>query len=222
VARQVKLRRGQQFSFSGTNCSMAAGLPYAIGAQVAYPDRQVAVFTGDGSLTMQLGDVLTAVQHRLPIKIVVIRNDTLGLIKWEQMVFLGNPEYGVDMAPLDFVGFAQACGARGVRIEDPARCRQQMAEALRMDGPVIIECVVDPHEPPMPATVKRDQVRKLTEALRAGTPNRNRIALDMVKDLLDEASFEASPGHAIPDRLGRAASRVVGGLQKSVDRRHGA
>ncbi|GIH15253.1 thiamine pyrophosphate-dependent enzyme [Rugosimonospora africana] len=222
VARQVKLRRGQQFSFSGTNCSMAAGLPYAIGAQVAYPDRQVAVFTGDGSLTMQLGDVLTAVQHRLPIKIVVIRNDTLGLIKWEQMVFLGNPEYGVDMAPLDFVKFAEACGARGVRIEDPTRCREQLAEALRLDGPVIIECVVDPHEPPMPATVKKDQVRKLTEALRAGTPNRYRIALEMVKDLLDEASFEASPGHAIPDRLGRVASRVVGGLRGSMDDRPGA
>jgi pyruvate dehydrogenase (quinone)/pyruvate oxidase len=219
VARQVKLRSGQLFSFSGTNCSMAAGLPYAIGAQTAFPDRQVVVFTGDGSLTMQLGDVLTAVQHQLPIKIVVIRNDTLGLIKWEQMVFLGNPEYGVDMAPLDFVKFAEACGAHGVRIEDPARCPEQMAEALRQDGPVIVECVVDPHEPPMPARVKKDQVRKLTEALRAGTPNRNRIALQMVKDLLDEASFQASPGHAIPDRLGRIAAGAIGRLRDAADGR---
>ena len=124
--------------------------------------------------------------------------------------------------PTLFVKFAEACGARGVRIEDPTRCREQLAEALRLDGPVIIECVVDPHEPPMPATVKKDQVRKLTEALRAGTPNRYRIALDMVKDLLDEASFEASPGHAIPDRLGRVASRVVGGLRGSKDDRPGA
>lgn len=84
----------QVFSFSGANCSMAAGLPYAIGAQAAFSDRQVVVFTGDGSLTMQLGDVLTAVQHKLPIKIVVVRNDTLGLINWEQMVFLGNPSSG--------------------------------------------------------------------------------------------------------------------------------
>ena len=138
------------FSFSGTNCSMAAGLPYAIGAQAAYPGRQVVVFTGDGSLTMQLGDFLTCVQHELPVKIVVIKNNTLGLIKWEQMVFLGNPEYGVNMAPLDFVKFAEACGARGIRIDDPARCREQLAEALSWDGPAIIECVVDQHEPPYP------------------------------------------------------------------------
>lgn len=151
AARQIKLRRGQRFNFSGTNRSMAAGLPYAIGAQAAYPDRQVVVFTGDGSLTMQLGDFLTCVQHGLPVKVMVLKNDTLGLIKWEQMVFLGNPEYGVDMAPMDFVKFAEACGARGVRVEDPASCGDQIREALSWEGPAIIEAVVDPHEPPIPA-----------------------------------------------------------------------
>ncbi len=148
VARQVKTRAGQKFSFSGTNCSMAAALPYAIGAQSAYPDRQVVAFTGDGSLTMQLGDFLTCVQHGLPVKIIVIKNNTLGLIKWEQMVFLGNLEYGVNMAGLDFVKYAEACGARGMRIEDPKTCAEQMREALSWDGPVIVECVVDAHEPP--------------------------------------------------------------------------
>jgi pyruvate dehydrogenase (quinone)/pyruvate oxidase len=219
-ARQIKLRRGQLFSFSGTNCSMAAGLPYAIGAQAAFPDRQVVVFTGDGSLTMQLGDVLTAVQHNLPIKIVVIRNDTLGLIKWEQMVFLGNPEYGVNFAPLDFVKFAEACGARGVRIDDPLRCHEQMREALAADGPVIVECVVDQHEPPIPAKVKTKQMKLLSKALREGTPNRNRIALQMVKDMLDESSFAASPGHVIPDRIGQAASKLVGRLRDHADEEH--
>jgi pyruvate dehydrogenase (quinone)/pyruvate oxidase len=219
-ARQIKTRRGQQFSFSGTNCSMAAGLPYAIGAQAAFPDRQVVVFTGDGSLTMQLGDFLTAVQHRLPIKIVVIKNDTLGLIKWEQMVFLGNPEYGVNFAPFDFVKFAEACGARGVCIEDPARCADQMREAMSWDGPVIIECVVDPHEPPMPAKVQGKQVKMLAQALREGTPNRNRIALQMVKDVLDESSFEASPGGFIPDRIGQAAGRLVGRMRDRAASEH--
>jgi pyruvate dehydrogenase (quinone)/pyruvate oxidase len=213
AARQIKSRRGQMFSFSGTNCSMAAGLPYAIGAQAAYPGRQVVVFTGDGSLTMQLGDVLTCVQHNLPVKIIVIKNNTLGLIKWEQMVFLGNPEYGVNMAPLDFVKFAEACGARGTRIEDPQQCAQQLAQALSWDGPVIVECVVDEHEPPYPAKIKRDQATKLMTALREGTPNRRRIALQMVKDLLDEASFDASPAHALPGPLGRAAARAAGKLQ---------
>ena len=219
-ARQIKLRRGQQYSFSGTNCSMAAGLPYAIGAQAAFPGRQVVVFTGDGSMTMQLGDFLTAVQHQLPIKIVVVRNDTLGLIKWEQMVFLGNPEYGVNFAPLDFVRFAEACGARGVRIEDPERCHDQMKEALAFDGPVIIECVVDQHEPPMPAKVKTKQVKALAQALREGTPNRNRIALQMVKDMLDESSFDASPGHIVPSAVGRVAGKVAEKLRDRAEDSH--
>ena len=98
---RMKLRDRQRFSFSGTMCSMAAALPYAIGAQVAFPKRQVVAFTGDGSLTMMMGDFATLVQHKLPVKVVVIKNNTLGLIKWEQMLYLGNPEYGVDLAPVD-------------------------------------------------------------------------------------------------------------------------
>ena len=218
AARQIKVRAGQRFSFSGTNCSMAAGLPYAIGAQAAFPGRQVVVFTGDGSLTMQLGDFLTCVQHDLPVKVVVIKNNTLGLIKWEQMVFLGNPEYGVDMASMDFVKFAEACGARGMRIDDPTRCRDQLREAMSWSGPVIVECVVDEHEPPIPARVKKDQVQKLTAALRQGTPNRNHIAMQMVKDMLDESSFEASPGHHIPNAVGRAAGRVVDSVDRLANR----
>jgi pyruvate dehydrogenase (quinone)/pyruvate oxidase len=178
------------------------------------------VFTGDGSLTMQLGDFLTAVQHQLPIKIVVIKNDTLGLIKWEQMVFLGNPEYGVNFAPLDFVKFAEACGARGMHIEDPARCADQMREALSWDGPAIIECVVDPHEPPTPAKVQKKQVTAMLQALKEGTPNRNRIALQMVKDVLDESSFSASPGHVVPSKIGQAAARVVDKLRDRADAEH--
>jgi pyruvate dehydrogenase (quinone)/pyruvate oxidase len=219
AGRQIKIRGEQKFSFSGTNCSMAAGLPYAIGAQCAYPGRQVVVFTGDGSLTMQLGDVLTCVQHKLPIKIIVERNDTLGLIKWEQMVFLGNPEYGVQFAPLDFVAFAEACGARGVRIEDPTRCGDQLKEALSWDGPAIVECVVDPHEPPMPAKIKKQQAQHLFEALREGTPNRNRIALQIVKDELDESSFQAAPGPKIPSIVGEAAANVVDTLMSRIERR---
>ncbi len=217
VARQVKVRRGQMFSFSGTNCSMAAGLPYAIGAAAAFPGRQVVVFTGDGSLTMQLGDFLTAVQHDLPIKVMVIKNDTLGLIKWEQMVFLGNPEFGVNMAPFDFVKFAEAAGAKGIRVEDPAKAAEQVKGALAAEGPMIIECIVDPHEPPMPAKVKREQVEKLYSAMRNGTPNRNRIALQMVKDMLDESSFDASPGGHIPSFLGETLAGVVGKLRDHAD-----
>ncbi|HEU5034338.1 MAG TPA: thiamine pyrophosphate-dependent enzyme [Mycobacteriales bacterium] len=218
VARQVRVRGRQLFSFSGTNCSMSAALPYAIGAAAAYPGRQVVAFTGDGSLTMNLGDFLTCVQHDLPVKVIVYKNNALGLIKWEQMVFLGNPEYGVNFAPFDFVKFAEACGATGVRIEDPTDVGGQLARAFDLPGPAIIECVVDPHEPPIPAKVKKQQVSMLFDALRRGTPNRNRIAMQMVKDMLDESSFEASPGSAAPSGpIGRAAKKLAEKVLERTD-----
>jgi pyruvate dehydrogenase (quinone)/pyruvate oxidase len=220
AARLLKVRKNQLFSFSGTNCSMAAALPYAIGAQMAYPRRQVVCFTGDGSMTMQLGDFLTCVQYKLPIKIVVIKNNTLGLIKWEQMVFLGNPAFGVNFAPLDFVKFAEACGARGMHIEDPKSCSDKLAQALAWDGPAIIECVVDANEPPMPAKIKTQQAKKLFEALREGTPNRNRIAMQIIKDTLDESSFKAAPtlAHgAVPRPIAGAAAGIVERFIRSRD-----
>jgi pyruvate dehydrogenase (quinone)/pyruvate oxidase len=137
--------------------------------------------------------VLTCVQHQPPIKIVVIKNNTLGLIKWEQMVFLGNPEYGVDMAPMDFVRFAEACGARGIRIDDPTRCPDQLREAMSWDGPVIIECVVDPHEPPHPPAVTSEQTKLLAESLARGEEHRKRVALTIGRDMIDERTFSASP-----------------------------
>src|SRR6185312_3567701 len=119
VARFVKIRRGQRFSLSGNLATMAPGLPYAIGAQAAYPDRQVVAFVGDGGFSMLMADFVTAVKHKLPIKVVIIKNNTLGQIKWEQMIFLGNPEYEVALHPIDFVKFAEACGAVGFRCERP-------------------------------------------------------------------------------------------------------
>jgi pyruvate dehydrogenase (quinone)/pyruvate oxidase len=100
-----------------------------------------------------------------------------------------------------------------MHVDDPRRCGEQVAEALSWDGPVIIECVVDPHEPPLPAKVKKDQITKLLTALRTGTPNRNHIALQMIKDVLDESSFDTGLGHAVPDRVGRAGAKVAGELR---------
>src|SRR5881409_1239733 len=147
VARYVHMKRGQRFSCSGNLATMAPGLPYAIAAQVAYPGRQSVAFVGDGGFTMLMGEFATAVQYKLPIKVVIIKNNTLGMIKWEQMVFLGNPEYGCEMSPVDFVAFARACGGTGFSIDDPKRCGATLDEALNTPGPVIIEAVVDPFEP---------------------------------------------------------------------------
>jgi pyruvate dehydrogenase (quinone)/pyruvate oxidase len=195
-----KLRRGQKFSFSGTMCSMMAAVPYAIGAQAAYPDRQVVAYTGDGSLTMMMGELATIAQHHLPVKVIVNKNSTLGLIKWEQQIFLGNPEFGVDLGEVDFVKVAEGCGLRGVRIDDPGRCRDQLAEALELDEPVLIECVTDPNEPPHPPQITTDQTKMFAEALARGEEHRKQIALTVGRDMLKEADFSASP-YGIPARI---------------------
>jgi pyruvate dehydrogenase (quinone)/pyruvate oxidase len=165
---------------------MANGLPYTIAAQIAYPDRQCVGFVGDGGFSMLMGEFVTAVQHGLPIKIIIIKNNTLGQIKWEQMVFLGNPEYSCELAPIDFVAFAKACGGTGFRIEDPSDCGRILDEALRTNGPVIVEAVVDPHEPPFPPKATLDQAEKLAEALAKGTPNRKNIVLTIASDKVRE------------------------------------
>jgi pyruvate dehydrogenase (quinone)/pyruvate oxidase len=193
AARQIPIRRGQLFSASGTLASMANGLPYAIGAQVAYPGRQCVAFVGDGGFSMLMAEFATCVKEKLPVKVVVIKNHSLGMIRWEQLVFLGNPEYGVELSPIDFAKFAEACGGRGVRIEDPRRCRQQLEDALGTDGPVLIEAVVDPFEPPLPPKVKPEQATHLAEALARGEPNRERIGLTLFRDIVDETKLPASP-----------------------------
>lgn len=185
-ARHIPVKRRQKHSLSGTLATMANGLPYTIAAQIAYPDRQCVGFVGDGGFTMLMGEFATAVKYKLPIKIVVVKNNTLGQIKWEQMVFLGNPEYACDLNPIDFVAFAQACGGSGIRIEDPKECGRLVEKALRTKGPVLIEAVVDPHEPPMPPKVTVDQAEKLAEALARGTPNRKEIVLTIASDKVRE------------------------------------
>jgi pyruvate dehydrogenase (quinone)/pyruvate oxidase len=212
---RMRLRAEQRFSFSGSLCSMTAALPYAIGAQTAFPDRQVVAFTGDGSLSMMLGDFVTLAQHELPVKVVVLKNNTLGLIKWEQMIYLGNPEYGVDLYPIDFVKVAEACGGRGFRIEDPERCRDQLREALTTKGPVLVEAIVDPLEPPMPPKITAEQRRHLAQSMARGEPNRARIGLTIGRDLVEEFAFAESPMG-----IGGRLAETVADLMPGAGRRH--
>jgi pyruvate dehydrogenase (quinone) len=185
-ARFIPARKGQKYSVSGNLASMACGLPYTIAAQVAFPDRQCIGFVGDGGFAMLMGEFATAVQHRLPIKIVVVKNNTLGQIKWEQMVFLGNPEYGCDLQPIDFAMYAIAAGAAGFTITDPADCGRVIEEALGTPGPVVVQGVVDPFEPPLPGKVTIDQAAKFAQSLVRGEPNREKIAWTVLADRVRE------------------------------------
>jgi pyruvate dehydrogenase (quinone) len=185
-ARQIKARRGQMFSCSGTLASMACALPYTLAAQVAYPNRQCVAFVGDGAFSMLMADFVTAVKYELPIKVIVFKNNSLAQIKWEQMVFLGNPEFACDLHPIDFVMVAQACGGTAFRIEEAKDCGRILEQAFSVRGPVLIECVVDPHEPPMPPKIKPGQALRFAQSLARGTPDRMKIALTAAHNTVRE------------------------------------
>jgi pyruvate dehydrogenase (quinone)/pyruvate oxidase len=135
---------------------------------------------------MLMAEFATAVKYQLPIKVVVIKNNSLGQIKWEQMVFLGNPEFGCDLHPIDFASFARACGGTGVTVDDPAECGNVLELALNADGPVVVEAVVDPYEPPMPPKATLDQAYHLAKSLARGTPERGKIIATILEDKVRE------------------------------------
>ncbi len=185
-ARQIPARRGQMFSLSGTLATMANGLPYTIAAQLAHPTRQCVAFVGDGGFSMLMAEFATAVKYKLPIKVVVISNHTLGQIKWEQMVFLGNPEYGNDLHPIDFAKFAEACGGRGIRCEDPQMIGKVLDEALNYEGPVLVDAITDKNEPPMPGKITIDQAYHFAESMLRGEKHFSKIAQNVVKNQVRE------------------------------------
>jgi pyruvate dehydrogenase (quinone)/pyruvate oxidase len=185
-ARHIPVKKGQMCSLSGNLASMANGFPYAIAAQIAYPERQVVAFVGDGGFSMLMAEMATCVKYKLPIKVVIIKNNTLGQIRWEQMVFNGNPEYEVELQPIDFAAAARAFGIKGYTIEEPKKCASILNEALSYNGPAIIEAVVDPYEPPMPAKITYRQAKKFAKSLIKGEPNRDKIALTVAKDRVKE------------------------------------
>ena len=165
---------------------MAPGLPYAIAAKVAFPERQSIAFVGDGGFTMLMMEFLTAVKYNLPIVVVIIKNNTLGQIKWEQIVFLGNPEYGCELHNPDFAKYAEACGGLGFTVERPEEIRPALERALSSGRPSIVEVAVDPFEPPMPPKVSVEQALHFAEALAKGQPAGGKMALTLFRDKLSE------------------------------------
>ena len=192
AARFIKMRTGMKFSLSGTLASMACGLPYAIAAKIAYPERQSVAFVGDGGFTMLMGEFATAVQYNLPIKVIILKNNTLGMIRWEQMAFLGNPEFGVEFSPIDFARFADACGGKGYKIRNPNEIEQVMKLAMAKDNlkPVIVEAYVDPFEPPMPPRVGPEFVKNIIESFAKGQPYTKRIGLTLFRNQISTSLKE--------------------------------
>jgi pyruvate dehydrogenase (quinone) len=186
AARYINIRKGMKFSLSGTLASMACGLPYAIAAQIAFPERQSVAFVGDGGFTMLMGEFATAVQYNLPIKVVILKNNTLGMIRWEQLAFLGNPEYGVEFTPIDFARFAEICGGKGYAIREPEEVHSIMHRAMAEKKPTIIEAHVDPFDPPMPPKVEIEFMKNLAESFAKGQPYAKRIGLTLYRNQVHE------------------------------------
>ncbi len=148
-ARYLRAAKGRRFLGSFNHGSMANALPQAIGAQTAYPGRQVISLSGDGGLTMMLGELLTIAQYQLPVKIVLFNNHRLGMVQLEQEA-AGLPYYGCELKNPNFAALAEAVGLRGLRVEDPMKVRPALEEALGATGPVLVDMVTDPNVLSMP------------------------------------------------------------------------
>ncbi len=185
-ARYLQMRDDMLFSASGLLATMGNGLPYAVGAAVGHPGRPVIALCGDGGFTMMMGEMATLVKYKLPVKVILFKNNSLGMIKWEQMVFEGNPQFGVDLQPIDFAAYARACGAAGFSVDNPAQVENVLGEALRYDGPALVEATIDNTEPPMPGHATMDQAWHFAEALLRGQKDRWQILKTVVEDKVRE------------------------------------
>jgi len=141
---------------------------------------------GDGGLTMLMGEIATLVKYKLRVTVIVVKNNVLGQIKWEQMILEGNPEFGVELEPIDFAKVAEACGARGYNIERPEDAERVLREALSQPGPTVIQAVVDPNEPPMPGKATTEQAYKFAKSLLRGQKDAIKIIKTVAEDQLRE------------------------------------
>jgi pyruvate dehydrogenase (quinone) len=183
AARHIDMKAGQAFAVSGSLASMACGLPYAIAAGIAFPGRPIFAVVGDGGLAMQLGEFSTAVRYRIPLKVLVIKNGMLNQIAWEQMMFLGNPQFACELQPIDFALAAEAMGGIGYSVSRPEEIDGVLDAAFAAEGPVIIEAVVDSYEPMMPPRMP-DEYRKNMQKALPETPGRAEIEANLAKEPL--------------------------------------
>ncbi|MDZ4857048.1 MAG: thiamine pyrophosphate-dependent enzyme [Nitrospirota bacterium] len=186
AARHIHIKGEMQFSASGTLASMGNGLPYSIGAAVAHPGRQVVCIAGDGGLTMLMGELATLAKYNLPVKVIILKNNVLGMIKWEQIAFEGNPQYGVQLHPIDFEAVAKACGVAGYTVDDPKLVESVLREAFNHPGPAVVQAVVDPNEPPLPGKITTEQAWQFAKALTRGQKDGWEIIKTVVENTIRE------------------------------------
>lgn len=137
--------------------SMANALSHAIGAQVSHPHRQVISVSGDGGLSMLLGELVTARMHNLPLKVIVFNNSTLGMVKLEMLVG-GLPDFGTDVHDVNYAGVAESIGFHSERVDDPRNLREAFQKAFDVDGPALVEIITDPNALSLPPEITGEQL----------------------------------------------------------------
>jgi pyruvate dehydrogenase (quinone)/pyruvate decarboxylase len=154
AARIIELKEQQKLTGTGMLATMAPGLPFAIAAKLAYPNRQSVAVVWDGGFTQLMGELVTAMKYQLPVKIIILKNNSLTKVLFEQKE-LGNPTFGCELAPIDFAAFAGACGADGFRCTHPNGVSSAVRATLRSSRPTVLEVLVDPDEKPaLPSELK--------------------------------------------------------------------
>jgi pyruvate dehydrogenase (quinone) len=197
-ARNLRVRQGMMGSLSGNLATMGAGVPYAIAAKFAHPDRPVIALVGDGAFQMNgMNEMLTVkrYRHRWPdqrLIFLVLHNNDLNQVTWEQRVMEGDPKFEVsqDLPDFDYAAYAADVGLHGIRVEDPERVGPAWDEALAADRPVVLDVRTDPEVPPLPPHITFDQAVSFAEAVVHGDPHRGR----MIRESLRQAAHGLVPG----------------------------
>jgi pyruvate dehydrogenase (quinone) len=197
-ARALKLGPSQLASLSGTLATMGPGVPYAIAAKFAFPNRPAIALVGDGAMQMNgMAELITAAKYydrwtdpRLVV--LVLNNRDLNQVTWEQRAMAGDPKNPAtqEIPDIRYAEFARMIGLEGVRIESPDRIDAAWEEAFAADRPFVIDAVVDPEVPPLPPHITLEQAKSFISALRGGDPN----ARHMISESFKQKLLELLPG----------------------------
>jgi pyruvate dehydrogenase (quinone) len=198
-ARDLKLRRGMSASLSGTLATMGPGVPYAIAAKFAHPQRPVIALVGDGAMQMNgLNELITISKYwrrweNPSLVVLVLNNRDLNQVTWEQRALQGDPKYPVTQQIPDFpyARYAELAGLKGVRVDDPDQVGEAWDEVLSADRPAVLEVVTDPEIPPLPPHITVEQAKHFTQAVMHGDPDAGRMIRNSLRQMLDSLV----PGH---------------------------
>jgi len=193
-ARDIKLRAGMMASLSGTLATMGPGVPYAIGAKFAHPNRPVFALVGDGAMQMNgINELITIAKYRdrwpdQRLVVLVLNNRDLNQVTWEQRAMSGDPKFegSQDLPDFPYARYAEMLGLKGIRVDSPEQVGPAWDEALAADRPVVYEAVTDPEVPPLPPHITVEQAKALSSALLHGDPHAGRIIKQSFRQKVEE------------------------------------